>query len=118
MQATHIDHQTASKLVKDQFPHEYYFAYQWSNYIVAFKKQYGVAARRNRGRHAGTTIHQLVVGYIVASVKQDASIEWCAPRLHSVSPSCSCTQGQLAGHVSADRTFADVNCKRCISRGI
>jgi len=96
----------------------------WSNLILESRTEYGSAARRNRGRHAGHKIHRLNCEYVIGVV--DASQETGETGrkflktglavLFSVWPACGCTQGQIAGSPNRSLDSSNVTCEKCLGR--
>lgn len=101
---------------------KYQSLYIWGNYIVGRTTEYGHAARGNRGRYAGTKLHQLGCDYVVDLLEPDAEVGLTVgnefrrtgrPVLFQAQPWCAVTQGQRAGQPSSRYTAADVTCAKC-----
>lgn len=96
---------------------------EWSNYILADRREYGCAARGNRSRHSGTKVHALTCSYVVAVIDPAKEtntrtmgykfMQSAKPQLFSVHPVCGCTSGQHAGQPIAHYTADHVTCTKC-----
>jgi len=92
-------------------------------YILERRTEYGHAARRNRGRYVGRTIHRIIAEYIVGLEPGSehrpgtygATFQRTGkPVLYYAAPACHCTQGSHAAQPLAGLTAADVTCKKCL----
>lgn len=93
----------------------------WSGLILESRTEFGSAARKNRGRHAGAKVHRLHSEYVVGledghtphPSSYGAIFQLTGkPVLFSCRPFCGCTQGQKAGKPTG-QTEADVTCEKC-----
>jgi hypothetical protein len=94
----------------------------WSELVLESRKEFGYAARRNRGRYAGQKVHVVITEYIVGVTDGyvprpgTIAVEFVKtgkPVLFSARPLCGATQGQHAARPVATLTAADVTCTRC-----
>lgn len=95
---------------------------EWGGLILESRTEYGSAARKNRGRFAGSKIHRLhceyVVGVVEGSEHRPGSygamfLKSGKPILFHVSPACGCTSGSLAGQPFSSLTDDSVTCEKC-----
>lgn len=96
---------------------------KWDNLILEERIEFGFAARKNRGKFSGSSIHEVVSEYIVGLVdntidQREGTISrrfqvTGKEQLFSCSPSCGTTQGQMAALPVQGKTDIDVNCSKC-----
>ena len=104
---------------------EFRDVYQWDNYRLGVRVEFGHAAHRNRGRNTGVKVHRVVSKYVVGVIDESKEtrsdtfgaqfIRHRKPVLFGCRPVCGCTSGQHAARPDSRLTAERVTCAKCIA---